>query len=123
MFGFTLECIEADAVVLGDFQGVTLPSLASLRPQLSSVVLHSFVGWKPAEIEELLHNFETGALIQIPGGLVGDDHLGRHDDRAGQRRALPLAARQTRPALAEHGVVAIRFGHDELVGVGGAGGS
>jgi hypothetical protein len=72
LFGFTLECDEIDAVVLGDFQGVILPSLALLQPQLASVVLHSFVGWKPEEIEGLM-----AFLVEYGLGysMVGHDYM------------------------------------------------
>jgi GT2 family glycosyltransferase len=72
LFGFTLECDEIDAVILGDFEGAIIASLTSLLPQLASVVLHSFVGWKPNEIEGLM-----GFLAdkQLPYSIIGHDYM------------------------------------------------
>jgi GT2 family glycosyltransferase len=72
LFAFTLECDEIDAVILGDIQGMITTSLAALSSQLSSVVLHSFVGWKPNEIERLM-----GFLAEhdVAYSIVGHDYM------------------------------------------------
>ena len=72
MFTFNVECSELDAVIIGGFQDVILSSLTSLLPQLASVVLHSFVGWKPNEIEALMGFL---AEHQLSYSVVGHDYM------------------------------------------------
>jgi GT2 family glycosyltransferase len=72
LFGFTLECDDYDAVILGNLEGSIIASLASLLPQLSSVVLHSFVGWKPNEIECLMRFL---AEKQLSYSIIGHDYM------------------------------------------------
>ena len=77
-----------------------------------------------------LRGAEDGALNLIFGGAV--DRAGRvvedQDARVGQKGArqgdpLALAARERHAALADDGLVAVGKGHDEVVGLRGAGGA
>lgn len=72
LFAFDLECSRLDAVIIGRFQDVILSSLTSLLPHLVSVVLHSFVGWKPIEIEVLMGFL---AEHQLSYAVVGHDYM------------------------------------------------
>jgi len=72
LFAFTLECDEIDAVILGDFQGAIITALASLLPQLAPVLIHSFVGWKPIDIEGLMGFL---AEHQLSYSIVGHDYM------------------------------------------------
>jgi GT2 family glycosyltransferase len=72
LFGFTLECSELDAVIQGDFRDAILESLTSLHPQISSAFLHSFVGWKPNEIEELMDFLYK---YRVTYSFVGHDYM------------------------------------------------
>src|SRR5439155_27334535 len=58
--------------------------------------------------------------IQARGGLVEDQDAGVGEDRAGDRYALALPARQPHAALADDRVVTLREAADELVAVGDA---
>lgn len=72
LFAFSLECEEVDAVILGGLQGEVIESLMSLLPQLTSITLHSFVGWKPHEIEILMRFFVD---CQLSYSVVGHDYM------------------------------------------------
>jgi glycosyltransferase involved in cell wall biosynthesis len=72
LFAFNLECSELDAVIIGGFQDVILASLSSLLPHLVSVVFHSFVGWKPNEIEALMGFLSEHKLSY---SVVGHDYM------------------------------------------------
>ena len=41
-----------------------------------------------------LHDLDAGAAVEVAGGLVGEEQLGVVDQRAGDRDALLLAARE-----------------------------
>lgn len=72
LFGFTLECSELDAVILGDFEDAILAALVPLLPQISSVLMHSFVGWKPNEIERLMGFLDEHHLAY---SIIGHDYM------------------------------------------------
>ena len=72
LFGFTLECSDLDAVILGGFEDPILASLVTLLPRISSVLMHSFVGWKPNEIERLIGFLDEHRLAY---SIVGHDYM------------------------------------------------
>jgi hypothetical protein len=72
LFGFTLECDELDAVIVGSFQDGILKSLASISPKVSSALIHSFVGWKPEEIEALTTYLSDH---RISYSAIGHDYM------------------------------------------------
>jgi GT2 family glycosyltransferase len=72
LFGFTLECSELDAVILGGFEDAILASLLPLLPKISSVLMHSFVGWKPNEIEHLMRFLDEHRLTY---SIIGHDYM------------------------------------------------
>ena len=72
LFGFTLECSDLDAVILGGFEDAILAPLVQLLPRISSVMLHSFVGWKPNEIEALMGFLSDQKLSY---SVVGHDYM------------------------------------------------
>ncbi|CDD41178.1 uncharacterized protein BN642_00507 [Collinsella sp. CAG:398] len=59
-----------------------------------------------------------GLGVHGAGGIVQDQHLGVLQQRAGDAQALLLAARHVRAALLDIGVVLLREGLDELIGLG-----
>ncbi|MPL71207.1 hypothetical protein SDC9_16980 [bioreactor metagenome] len=50
----------------------------------------------PVQLDEQRQQPQRHLPVEVAGRLVGDDHLGRHHHRTGERRPLPLAARQLR---------------------------
>jgi GT2 family glycosyltransferase len=72
LFGFTLECSELDALILGGFEDAILTSLLPLLPKISSVLMHSFVGWKPNEIEHLMSFLDEHRLAY---SVIGHDYM------------------------------------------------
>lgn len=72
LFGFTLECSELDAVILGGFEDAILASLFPLLPKISSILMHSFVGWKPNEIEHLMSFLDEHRLAY---SIIGHDYM------------------------------------------------
>ena len=77
----------------------------------------------------LLHQSLDGLLhqplrfgVERAGGLVQDEDRWIAQQRAGDRDPLALAARETGPPLAQHGVVALRQRGDEAGSVGRLGG-
>ena len=58
-----------------------------------------------------------GARVDGRRCVVEHEHRRVGERGAGERDALPLAARQREPPLADHGVVAVRELEDELVGL------
>src|ERR1700748_954017 len=55
-----------------------------------------------------------GAGVERAGCLVEQEDVRVLEDGAGNRHPLLLATRQLQPALADHAVVALRQGHDEI---------
>lgn len=51
---FTLECAQRDAVVIGDLATSMLGALVGIQTKISRFIIHSFVGWKSEEIEQLI---------------------------------------------------------------------
>ena len=72
-------------------------------------------------VERGLHR-PLGLGVQRAGGLVEDEHGRVAQDRAGDRDALLLAAREAVAALADDGVVALGQRGDQVVDASGAGG-
>jgi GT2 family glycosyltransferase len=72
LFAFSLECDELDAVILGDFKGVVCSSIAALRELITTVTLHSFVGWKAEEIELLMATIQGHGM---PYAMVAHDYM------------------------------------------------
>ena len=67
-------------------------------------------------VDRLLHeSFRLG--VERRRRLVENEDRRIDEQRARDREALPLAARQARAALAEHRVVAVGQRHDEVVRV------
>ena len=74
------------------------------------------------EVVDGFLDFGLGLGIERGGGFVEDEDGGVADEGAGDGDALALAAGEALAAFAEGGVVALREGLDEVVGVGFAGG-
>src|SRR5262245_36510264 len=70
-----------------------------------------------------LHNPAFGFHIHRAGRLIEDENGSILEKRAGQRDALALAAGQSHASLAHKRLVAFRQAGDEIVNVGGSGGS
>ena len=49
---------------------------------------------EPVQLHEELEELQGHLPVDVAGGLVGEDDVGRAHDRAGERRALAFAARQ-----------------------------
>ena len=65
-------------------------------------------------VERRLDRF-LGAAVERAGGLVEDQDRRVLQQRAGDRHALLLAARELQPALADHRFIALRQRGDEVV--------
>ncbi len=78
----------------------------------------------PVRGQAVQREVDRGLRGRIDGTrrVVQDQHPGIGDHGPGQRQPLPLPAGQGQPTLADHRVVAIWQGVDELVGLRGAGG-
>src|SRR5262249_42733056 len=65
-----------------------------------------------------------GFILRIDArqGFVEQEDGGVLEQSAGNRQTLALSTGETQTALADHGGIAVRQGHDKLMGVGGAGG-
>ena len=72
-------------------------------------------------VERLLHQ-SLAFRIERAGRLVQQQDRRVAQHRPGNGDPLPLSCRQRHAALPEHGVVALRQTHDEVVGEGGLGG-
>ena len=67
----------------------------------------------PAGVPDQLQDFTGGLQIQVAGGLIGEQDLGRRDQRPGDAHALLLAAghaarRVVHVALQSHGIQHLR---------------
>ena len=60
-------------------------------------------------------------VIQIRVSLIENDELGFAEDRAGQRNAFALATRESKPILADVGVVSPRQPSNHLMNAGQTG--
>src|SRR5258706_14934268 len=60
--------------------------------------------------------------VQVAGGFVEDQDLGRREYRPGDGQPLLLAAREFYATLADEGLVAVGKPDNEFVGVGATGG-
>lgn len=69
---FTLECIQIDAVIIGSLEDTVLSSLSLVLLRVSTVLVHSFVGWKPAEIRHLINYLKRR---QINYSVVAHDYM------------------------------------------------
>lgn len=67
-------------------------------------------------------NEALGFGIQGGGGFIKDENGGIAEDGSGDGDALALSTRESRAAFAQHGLIALREGHDEVVGIGAFGG-
>lgn len=72
LFDFTLECDEVDAVIIDDLKGAIIQSLTLLLPKLVNITIHSFVGWKASEIEDLMKFLAKNHLSY---SIVGHDYM------------------------------------------------
>ncbi len=73
------------------------------------------------ELLERLLDLALRVRVERPRGLVEDQDLGVLDDRARDREALPLAAREQGAALAHDEAIALLLRHDLVVELGGLG--
>ena len=72
---FSLECEQNRVSIVGNFFQEVLPSLsdlAGLGPSRMQFIVHSFVGWKPAEISRLCDFLETR---NITFDVVAHDYM------------------------------------------------
>ena len=53
------------------------------------------------QLEQQVRHLSRGGGVEVAGGLVAQEEPGREDEGPGQRRALPLAARELRRPVVE----------------------
>ena len=79
-----------------------------------------------AAAHEALHRFHDRAFgfqIHRTGGFVQDEHGRILEKGAGNGNALTFAAGQAHAALTDQGLIALRETENEIVRIGGLGGS
>lgn len=69
---FTIECSQLDVAVIGDLEGAILSALQSVFREGTRAIVHSVVGWKAEEIEEVM-NYLRGACVDYD--VVGHDYM------------------------------------------------
>ena len=75
------------------------------------------------QVLAFVDEFQFPGRVEHRRGLVQHQHRRIAQQRPGQRQALLLPAGQLHPLVADHRGVALRQGHDEVVGTGGVGGA
>src|SRR4051794_14576135 len=94
---------------------VETDDLIGARDRRQSVSNHDDRAALLAEPVQRLHDRSLRSVVEGARRFVEDQHRRLLVDRAGDPKALPLAARQADAALADERAVAFREGRDELI--------
>ena len=80
------------------------------------------LGHAGAVLFQCLVERRLGPEVEGARAVVEDEDLGVFEERSGDGDALALAAGEAHTALRDGGVVAVRLGEDEILGLGDLGG-
>lgn len=69
---FTVECDPLDVALIGGLEEVILPALKMVSREGTKATIHSVVGWKSEEIEQVMDFFRT---TTIDYDVVGHDYM------------------------------------------------